>query len=118
LSLLVIFSYQLLLTCTGPQRTNWQGCAHFIEEQQVLKSKNVPVFVFQAINRVFFYFNFHNKNIPVAYVEDMDSLITIVQEFFRKTSAFFYDEVWFVMLLFILGKQAQRNLNNLPMEAI
>ncbi len=117
LSLLVIFSYQLLLTCTGPQRTNWQGCAHFIEEQQVLKSKNVPVFVFQAINKDVFSFNFHNKNIPVAYVEDMDSLITIVQEFFRKTSACFYDEVWFVYVSFYFGEAGSKEFEQLANES-
>ena len=111
-SLILIFFYQLLITLPGPQRTNWRNTARFIE-QQSLNTEKVSVFVYQAINKDVFTFNFKNKNIPISFVEDIDSFISIAQELFQKKSGCFTDKIWFVYVSFYFGEFGSHELEQL-----
>lgn len=112
ISLVLIFSYQLLITLPGPQRTNWQSTARFIEQQSQNREK-IPVFVYQAINKDVFTFNLKNKKIPVSFVEDIKTFIPVVQELFQKKSSCFSGEIWFVYVSFYFGDYGSPELEQL-----
>ncbi|HOL18605.1 MAG TPA: glycosyltransferase family 39 protein [Candidatus Hydrogenedens sp.] len=114
--LTLIFCYQLFITLPGPQRTNWQKAVHFIEQRAFLERENSPVFVYQAINKDVFSFNMKDKNIPVSFVENVETFIPIVSGLFQQDSKCFSKKIWFIYVSFYFSDFGSSDLEQLLKE--
>lgn len=114
--LIVIFCYQLFITLPGPQRTNWQETSRFIEKETSLEIEKSPVFVYQAINKDVFSFNLTDKEIPVSFVENVETFIPVLQGLLQKDGKCFNNKVWFIYVSFYFGDFGSPELEQLLEE--
>ncbi len=114
--LIGIFCYQLYITLPGPQRTNWQKTAQFLEKQQLTEMFRSPVFVYHAINSDVFTYNLKDKRIPVSFVENIDTLKLVVQELFQEESKCFANKIWFVYVSFYFDTPGSTEIEKLLMD--